>query len=210
VVFTAFSDPVTRGLVQSVSHPGGNMTGIQRGTTVSQTLEMFQSINPKITKIYVPYNPADAVSVTQVQGLVDIAKTLNLDLSLAEVKTPDEVVTAIKSLSKDTAILLVGVPSLNAGKDAILQAAIAQGIMLGSSSAQSYAQAGALLYFDSDFTALGKQAAGLVDKILQGGNPGDIPIETAETYLAINLKTAQTLGLTIPGNLLQQANSIIR
>jgi putative ABC transport system substrate-binding protein len=207
VVFAPVINPVEEGAVESISHPGGNVTGVQNGNTIAKAMEWLLNLVPGTKTIYVPYNPKDEVSVTSIKPLPEIASALGVELVLGEVHSQEEAMAALETLPKDTAIFLVPAPSLE--QNALIEVAVKRGIAVGSTNL-SLLETGALVGYGASFAAMGKQAAGLVDQVLKGTKPADLPVETAEYFLNINLQTAKAIGLDIPDEILRQADTIIR
>lgn len=208
VVFAPVINPVEEGVVASITQPGGNVTGVQNGNTIPKAMEWLHTIAPQATKVHVFYHPEDAVALTSIAVLPETAATLGVELVLNEVRSPEEVITAIEALPKDAAIFMVPTPRLDPS-DARIEAAVKHGLAVGSTDS-SQLKAGALVAYGANFSAMGKQAAGLVDQILKGTKPADLPVETAEYFLDINLQTAQAIGLDIPDEILRQAATVVR
>ncbi|HEX9922857.1 MAG TPA: ABC transporter substrate-binding protein [Anaerolineae bacterium] len=208
VVFGPVINPVEEGIVDSIRQPGGSVTGVQNGITIGKALEWFLTAVPEATKVYVPYHPDDDVAVTSLVLLREAASVLGIELVLGEVHSQEEVIAAIEGLPEDTSIFIIPTPSLEPIGD-FIKVATEQGIAVGSTN-HSHLEKGALLTFGSSFFPLGKQAARMVDQALRGTKPADMPVETAEFFLNINLQTAAALGLEIPDEVLGQANTIIR
>jgi putative ABC transport system substrate-binding protein len=209
VVFAPVINPVEEGVVESIRHPGGNVTGIQNGTIIPKALEWLLKIVPEATKVYVPYNPVDKVSVTSAALLLEAAFTLGVELVLDVVDTPEEVVAAIETLPGDVVIFIVPVPNIEPRISDIIKVATERGIAAGSTNVH-HVEAGALVAYGPDFLPMGEQAARLADQALRGTDPADLPVETAEYFLTINLQAAEALGLNIPDEMLEQADTIIR
>jgi len=207
VVFAPVMNPVKQGIVESVSHPGDNMTGVQVINAAPKAVEWLLKLVPGTQTVYVPYHPADRVSVTTIAPLPDAATRLGVKLVLDEVHTPQEVMAAIEALPKNAAILFILTPSLESGMSAIRKLAIARGIPAG---AYALSVEDTLFTYGTNYTGPGQQAARLVDQILQGKKPADLLVETAEFFLKINLKIATAVDLDIPDELLRQADTIIR
>ncbi len=208
VVFALASGVVELGLVESISHPGGNLTGIQAGYEIPKALEWLVKITPNAKKIYVPYNPADGASVGFLAIVDKSASQLKVELVPGEVSSTEEAVAAIESLPTDiNAIFSVPSPTLDPRNAELSQAAIKRGLPTGSFVPMDEAT---LLTLAIDFAATGKQAARLAHQIRQGVKPADLPVETADFFLTINLKTAQAIGLDIPDTTLRQADKVIR
>jgi putative ABC transport system substrate-binding protein len=205
VVFAPVRNPLKEGVVQSISHPEGNATGVKNGESLPKTLEWLRKIVPQATTVYVMYHPKDRVSRTVIEPLPAIASLLGIELVLDEVRSQEEARVAIASLPKDTAILVVPMPSLEP-VGTLIEAAVQRGLAVGA----SYLQDGALFIYEADRFAMGQQAARLADQILKGTRPADLPVETAEYFLRINLKTATGIGLDIPDEILRQAHLVMR
>ena len=208
VVFAPVINPVEEGAVASISHPGGNVTGVQNGNTIAKAMEWLHKIAPQATKIYVIYNPKDEVALTSIKPLPEAARTLGLELVLNEAHNPEEALAAIKAMPKDAALFLVPTPSLNP-MNPVIETAVKRGIAVGSTGGTDL-QSGALITYAANFSAMGNQSARLADQILKGTKPADLPVETAEFFLSINLKTAKAIGLNIPAATLAQANTVLR
>jgi putative ABC transport system substrate-binding protein len=208
IVFAPVIYPLDAGVVKSISRPGGNATGVQSGNTIAKALEWLLKVAPNIKKVYVPYNPKDQVSVLSVKTIQEAAPQLGVELVLAEVGTPDELMATADTLPKDVqGVFLVTSPSLDPRLSEFAQAAAQRGLAVG---AYSHVEDTALVTYTSDTFLIGKQAARMADQVLRGITPADLPVETAEYFLTINLKTAKTLNLDIPDDVLRQAKTVIR
>jgi putative ABC transport system substrate-binding protein len=207
VIFAPVVDPVGEGLVKSISHPGGNLTGVQ-GTAIAtpKMLEWLLKIAPDTKHVYVPYNPADPIAVSSVTPLPDAAAKLGVELVHGEVSSGEQELAAIKTLPKDSAILFVVSPSLFSSLENALNLAVELRIPTGANLPTDKS----LFNYSSDNSQIGKQAAVLADKILKGTPPGDLPVETADLSLSINLKTAQAIGLNVSDDILRQASTVVR
>ena len=208
VVFAPSLNPVGAGIVASISHPGGNLTGIQAVSTTPKALEWLLKLAPGTKRVYTPYNPADPTASASIKSLPDAAAKFGIELVLDEVSSGEEELAGIKALPKDSAILFVISPSLNSSLEDALKLAVELRIPAGAGN--SVAEDKMLFNYATDLPQTGKQAAVLADKILKETKPGDLPVETAEFTLTINLKTAQAIGLNIPDDILRQAQKIVR
>jgi len=211
VVFAPVINPVGEGIVENLSRPGGNATGVQDGDTLPKALEWLHKIAPQATKVYVLYHPRDNVAHAAIKPLRDIAPSLGVQLVLDEVFNPGEAIAAIETLPKDAAIFVVPTPSLEP-LSALIEVAVQHGIAVGASnhSYLSSMQAGAVVTYAGSFPAMGQQAARLADQIVKGTKPAALPVETAERFLHINLQTATAIGLDIPDEFLRQADMVMR
>ena len=208
VVFGAVSKVVEKGIVESIHQPGGNLTGTQTSNQSPKALEWLLTITPEAKKVYVPYNPDDIASITILDELNKALPQLGIELLLDEVHSVEEAVAAIESLPEDVdAIFRIPSPTLDPRNAELSQAAIAQGLPMGAGLPLDEA---VLLTLATDLFEAGKQTARLAHQIRQGSKPADLMVETTGIFLAINLKTAETIGLDIPDEVLLQADTIIR
>jgi putative tryptophan/tyrosine transport system substrate-binding protein len=208
VVFAPVINPVEEGAVESINHPGGNVTGVQNGYTTAKALEWLHKIVPQATKIYVVYNPKDAVALTSIKSFPEVASKLGFELVLDEVHTREEAMSAINAMPKDTALFLVPTPSL-IPMAPFIETAVKRGIAVGTNS-HGDLESGAVVTYAASFSAMGNQAARMADQIFKGTKPADLPVETAEFLMKINLKTAQAIDLDIPDAILKQAAEVVR
>jgi putative ABC transport system substrate-binding protein len=210
VIFAPVLNPVEEGVVDDIRHPGGNVTGVQTGNTIPKALEWLLKIAPGMTKVYVPYNPEDQVSVTSIEPLKEAASALGVELVLDEVSAPEDLAPVVEALPEDVrAIFLLAVPSIDTGIAPMVEVAAERGIATGTYHPY-YIKDGVLHSYAPSMFAIGEQAARMVDQALHGTAPADMPVETAEGFLTINLKAAQAAGFDIPDNVLRQADTIIR
>lgn len=206
VVFSAAIDPLGEGFVESISHPGGNLTGVQVGLEIPKALEMLITIT-QAKKVYVPFNPDDAVSQVAWPRSIEAASSLGIELVTGEVYSITEAVTAIENLPEDIdAIFRIPAPTLDAENGQLSQAAITRGLPMGSGL---FLDDAVLMTLAVDFTQAGIDAANIADQIFDGIKPADLPVQTPEFTVIINLETADALGLDISDSILRQANKII-
>jgi len=209
VVFTVVSDPVASGIVTDLIHPGGNMTGVKTGGSSGKAVEWLLEIAPGARRLYVPHWPADSASVQGMAELIPAAAMLGIELVVREIATTEELLTALAEIPSDVDSLFLNSSGfLNAQVDAYAQAALTRRIPLVTMS--PLVNRGALLTYGHDYRRDGAQAAKLVHLILHGAAPGDIPVETADFFLGINLQTAAVIGLVISDDVLDQADFIVR
>ena len=207
VVFGAVPSPVEQGIVESISHPGGKLTGIQVGTQFRKALEWLIRITPEARKVYLPYNPEDEVSVTVLAGLDDVSSQLGVELISGEVYSVEEAVAAIRGLPEDIdAIFRIPSPTLDSRNSELSLAAIERRLPMGADLPLDEA---VLLTLATDYFETGKQSARLAHQIRQGAKPANLPVEITEFFLTINLRTAESIGLEIPNEILMHADSII-
>jgi putative ABC transport system substrate-binding protein len=207
VVFVPVTDPVGAGIVDSLSNPGGNTTGVTFGTQEGRRLEWLIQIVPTIEEIYVPYNPEDQSAVLALGIVSEAATKLGVELITHEVRSPEEIPAAVENISEEAdAVFLLPDSLLGTHATEFVE------LQLPTSAANpsDLMDHGVLTSYGVEVTAAGRQAARLADQIFQGVKPADLPVEMAEFYLAINLKTAQAIGLDISDEILRQADIIVR
>lgn len=209
VVFVPIYDPVKNGIVKSIINPSGNLTGIRVRGFVKKTLEWHLAINSQSKQLFVPYSPHDNVSVMALNELKIAATKHGVELVTVAVNSTNELNQALESIPKKVngIFLLPGGLRL-AYIDNVIKIAKAGGLLI--SGAGSHYKIGAVVSYGPDFYDIGKQASRLAHRILQGNVPSNLPIETAEFYLGINLKVARQLGIKIPIHVSKQAHNIIQ
>ncbi len=210
IVFTGVGDPVAAGLVASVPHPGGNVTGVSSLATelVPKRLEILKAIIPALRRVWVVYHADDLSSVAATRKAREVAPTLKLEVLARPVRTPEELVSELKVLRPGDGLLS---PAARAMDIPGLILDLERGRRAPAIFASTFwVQAGAVVSYGSDEYAEGVQAARLVAKILRGARPQDLPVEGANKIeLAINLKTARSLGVKIPSELRVRADQVI-
>jgi putative ABC transport system substrate-binding protein len=207
VVFVPVTDPVGAGIVDSLRNPGDNITGVTFGTQEGRRLEWLIQIVPTIEEIYVPYNPEDQSPVLALEAVSEAATNLGVELITCEIRSPEEVPAAVENIPEEADAVFLLPDSLlgsHASKFVELQ------LPTSAANPGDLTDHGVLTSYGIETTAAGKQAARLADQIFQGVKPADLPVETAEFYLAINLKAARAIGLDIPDEILRQADIIVR
>ncbi len=209
VVFGVIADPIAAGVMTDLMRPGGTITGVKISENQDRRLELLKEIAPHITRVFVPHNPDDTAASTAVAQIIAIAPDLGIQLVIAEARNDQEVTEMLQTIPEELdAVFLVPDSVVNARLQDILAFAVDQGLPVsGPTSAQ--VEEGALTSYGIIHHAAGSQAARIADRILRGADPGNLPVETAEFYLAINLHTAEAIGLTIPEPILQQSEIVI-
>jgi putative ABC transport system substrate-binding protein len=142
-----------------------------------------------------------------VKSLPDIQAALDVELVQNDVKSVNEAIAVIHSVPTDEAMFFLSTASLTT--DSLIEPAIKRGIAVASANTRQL-YSGVLVTYAASFPAMGGQAARMADHILKGVKPANLPVETAEFFLGINLKTANSIGLEIPDTLLTQAHTIVR
>jgi putative tryptophan/tyrosine transport system substrate-binding protein len=214
IVMLGVADPVAAGLVRSLARPGGNVTGTSYPVVevAGKSLELLKEVVPKLHLVAVLWNPANSVFQGQmVKEAEAAARSLRIQLRLFGARDAKEIDRAFETISKERpeALAVLADPVFVANRGQI--ATLAGKRHLPSvSTFNEYAEAGGLMVYAPSFFEPGVRAAALVDKILKGTKPADLPVERGTKYaLVVNLKTAKALGLTIPQTLLLRADTVI-
>jgi putative ABC transport system substrate-binding protein len=211
VVFGAVTDPVGAGVVNSLRQPGGNITGVTFGVQEARRMEWLVRIAPAIKKIYIPYNPEDQSPVLALAAVRPIALKLGVELITREIRNPEELKAAIENIPAEADAVFLSPDSLLSTRlPDLVEAATRLKLPVSGAHVGVVKTMGVLTSYGSDQILTGKQAARLADQIFQGVKPSDLPVETADFHLAINLKVAKAIDLDIPDEILRQAEIIIR
>ena len=211
IVIAIVGDPVGDGLVTSLARPGGNVTGLSmvQPETAGKRLEMLREILPNLRQVGILGNVANAGAATELKVAQDAAHKLNLDTITLEIRRGEDIPAAIASLGGADALYVCVDPVVNSNRDRINALAL-EALLPVMHSFRDNVEAGGLISYGPDILVMYRRAADLVDKILRGTKPGDIPVEQPTKFeLVINLKTAKALGLTIPPTLLARADAVI-
>jgi putative ABC transport system substrate-binding protein len=205
---------VAAGLVSSLAQPGGNVTGLSALAPglEGKRLEFFKQAVPQLSRVVALLNPANPFTTIAWQALEPAAEALGVQLQPVEVRGPTDLDRALATITEAHPDGLIIIPDrfLLTYRVSIVQF-MAEHRLPGMFPYREFVQEGGLLAYGPDYTDMYRRAATYVAKILRGAKPADLPMEQPTKFeLVINLKTAQTLGLTIPPTLLFQADEIIR
>jgi putative tryptophan/tyrosine transport system substrate-binding protein len=213
IVFATAGDPVGTGLVASLSHPGGNLTGLSNQQTdlAGYRLELLRDVVPDIKRVALLGNVASPNVILELNAVQQAAPKLGLETIRLDIKKAAEIVPAIESLKGQADALYVSTdPLLTVNQVSINTLAVRQRLPTINAFRQ-YVEAGALMSYGPNFPDLFRRAGDFVDKILHGAKPGDLPVEQPVKFdLIINLTTARALGLTIPESFLVRAQQVIQ
>jgi putative ABC transport system substrate-binding protein len=215
IVFTLAGDPVGSGLVSSLARPGGNATGLSNflPEITAKQLEMLKTAAPQLVRVAILYNPTNPVHAgAALEEARETARALGLELQTVEVRQRSEFARAFATLTawRANAVLALSDPVMG-NELAQISKLAAQHRLPAMYSRREFAEVGGLLTYGPSFSDNYRRAASYVDKILKGAKPGDLPVERPTLFdLAVNLKTARTLGLTMPESLVQRADEVIR
>ena len=213
VVFVEVSEPVAQGFVQSLAHPGGDITGFTNlePTLGAKWLELLKEIAPRVTRVAVLYNPNTAPYATLFSRSAEVvAQKMAVELTAAPVYEPAEM-SALAMLGREPGggLIIAPDPFTSAHRELILTLA-ARHKLPALYRERFFVAAGGLMSYGPDLVEQFRQAAGYVDRILRGEKPADLPVQAPTKYeLVINSKTAKALGLEIPATVLARADEVI-
>ena len=214
IVFVAVFDPVALGLVQSMSRPGGNMTGLATyapGDFLAKRIEIFRELIPSASKIALLVNPGNPMHRLGLDDEIPrAARNLGVALPVVEATTAEELDMAFASAAAQhaDAIMVFADPLTNFQAPRVVALA-AEHHLPAIYLFRQFANGGLIVY-GPDIADLFHRAGGYVDKILKGTKPSDLPVEQPTKFeLVINMKTAKALGLTVPPSLLVRADEVI-
>jgi putative ABC transport system substrate-binding protein len=213
IVFASAVDPLEAGMIQSFAQPGGNITGV---TDLSlelgpKRLQVFQELIPGLKRVLFLYDAADAYAVKETGVYRDAARRLGMELVERAVRSEAEARTALTQLQQGEVGGILKPQTLSLNIPGFILETMAQQRLPSMFDAAFWVEQGGLASYGPDFYETGRQAARLVDKIIKGAKPGDIPVEVnPKIEFAINLQTAAALGLTIAPEVLYQATRLVR
>jgi putative ABC transport system substrate-binding protein len=210
VVFAPVNDPVKAGLVASLKSPGGNLTGVRLPQGDAMRLQWLLQVAPRVKRVVFPHNPDDPSAVESLHQIRQATTALGIELLPQPVPDPGAINESLRRFpARVDAILLPRDSSVESRIADYVKLSLARRLPLCAPSV-TQVQAGALLSHGFVHFEIGRQAARLADRILQGVPPAELPVETARSYLAINLKTAQRLGIDVPSEVLRSADILVR
>jgi putative tryptophan/tyrosine transport system substrate-binding protein len=212
IVFATAGDPVGSGLVASLARPGGNVTGLSNQQTdlAGKRLGLLREAVPGLRRLSIMANISNPASALEMRDVQAMAGTLGLPVTTSEIQRFEDIPLAFDALKGKADALYVVIDPLVSGNRVRINT-LALGAQLPTMHGfREITQAGGLMSYGPDFHALYRRTAELVDKILRGDKPGDIPVEQPTKFeLVINLTTAKALGLTVPPALLARADEVI-
>ena len=214
IVITHVGDPVGSGLVASLAHPGGNITGLSGiGPELSgKRLELLKEVILKLSRVAVFGNPTTPANAKSLREMERAAGELGVKLQYLEVQSPKEIEPALLAASKGRAqaVLINRTPVSAVHYARIAELAIKNRLPTMYAD-REFVEAGGLMSYGADYIFMYRRVAVYVDKILKGAKPADLPVEQPMKFeLVINLKTAKQIGLTIPPNVLARADKVIK
>lgn len=212
IVFALSTDPVGGGLVASLARPGGNVTGLsnQAADVASKRFEFLREVVPHLRRLAIMLNAGFPQAVLEMAGVQAAARKLDLEVIPLEIRKAEDIAPAFEDLgAKADALYVVDDALVTANRTRILTLALGARLPAIFNN-RSFVEVGGFMSYGPNFPDLFRRAADLVDKILRGANPAEIPVEQPTKFdLVFNLTTAKALGLTIPQNLLVLADEVI-
>ena len=213
IVMRGVSDPIALGLVASLAHPGGNITGmaVLAPELSGKRLELLKEVMPKLSRVALLTTPGKAWR-TSIKETEVAAQALGLQLQIIQVRGVDELEGVFDVAKKQRAEALVQVQATSLGpyQPRIIELAAKNRLPTMYYNRRSV-EIGGLMSYGQDNLHLNRRVASMVDKILKGRKPADIPVEQPMKFeFAVNLKTAKQLGLTIPPNVLARADKVLK
>jgi putative ABC transport system substrate-binding protein len=214
IVFVVVAEPMESGLVQSMSRPGGNITGFTNfeAGVGSKWLELLKAVSPQVSRVALMYNPRTApFAPIFMRSAEDAARTLGLEFKPTQVSGQNDIEAAIRGLATPPGGGLVTLTDsfMTENRDLIIAMAAFHRIPAVYHN-RNFPLNGGLIAYVADYPDLWRRAASYVDRILKGAKPGDLPVQQPNKYeVIVNLKTARELGITVPSTLLATADEVI-
>jgi len=214
IVMAIVADPVGTGLVASLAHPGGNVTGLSMMTTdlSAKRLQLLKEAIPRVARVAVLWNPDTSFHTKAIEELKAVAPALAIELSFVSARTPEEFGPAFSAVSRAhaQALYVMDDPFFFNHRMTLFKLA-SKARLPTIYGLRPYVDAGGLMSYGTNPGDLFRRSAGYIDKILRGAKPGELPVQQPTKFeLVINLKTAKAIGITIPQSILLQADEVIR
>jgi putative ABC transport system substrate-binding protein len=213
IVFITGDDPVRLGFVTSLSRPGGNLTGINvfNAEVTAKRMELLRELVPRLTRIAVLVNPADANTETQLKGVNLAARAMGLQIQILNADTSTEIDAAFETMGRERPdAVLVGTTAFLNGRRVQLAHLASFHRLPAIYALRDYVEAGGLISYGSDIMSGFRQVGRYAGRILKGAKPEDLPVVQADKFeLVINAQTARMFGLAFPDRLLSLADEVI-
>jgi len=212
IVMTIVGNPVEAGLITSLGHPGGNITGmsLQLSDVSAKRLQLLREVIPMLSRVSILWHSASPVTPPQLREVEAAAPALGMALEFLAVQAPDDFERAVKEATRRrTKALLVLDDFLITRHIREIGTLTAKNRLPAGAALVEFAEAGGLVSYGPNYPDLSRRAATYVDKILKGAKPADLPVAQPTTFeLVINMKTAKALGVTIPQSVLLRADRL--
>ncbi len=213
IVFVRVSDPVGAGVVDALARPGGNATGFMNFeySLSGKWLELLKQVAPQVTRAAVLRDPANPAGIGQFAAIQGVAQTLGVELHSIDTRDAGEIERAVAAFARSANGGLVVAASASEGVHHALVVTLAARHKLPAVyTERERVTEGGLISYGADWVDQFRRAAAYVDRILKGEKPADLPVQAPTKFeLAVNLKTAKALGLTVPPALLATADEVI-
>ncbi len=209
IVFAPVNDPIAAGIVSDIKNPGDNITGIRLASSDGRRLQWINEIAPEASRVWLPYNAKDKSALTSLANAEKAAAGIGMEILPLPVESHADIDKALTEVPE-------GIQGIFLPRDGMVMSRVKDFVALSmekklilSTPRLKQVELGAFTGYGFIGFELGKQAARLADKILKGADPGRLPVETAEDYLFLNLKTAEAIGRNVPDHILRQARDIV-
>jgi putative ABC transport system substrate-binding protein len=212
IVFALAADPIGTGLVASLARPGGNATGlsVQNIDLAGKRVELLREIVPNLRRFAIMANVGVPDIAAETHEIQAVARTLSLDVATVEIRQAEDIAPAFETLKPGTEALFVVGDPLTFTNRTIINTLAQRARLPTMYSMRGFVAAGGLISYGPNYADMFRRGAELVDKILRGTKPADIPVEQPTKFdLIINMKTAKALGLEVPPSLLARADEVI-
>ena len=214
IVFVLVNDPVGQGFIENLARPGGNITGFSflEYSMVGKSLEMLRQLAPNVHRVAIMFNPATAPHYTVfLRSFETVPPPSPLEIKATPVGTEADIEQAVAKLAKEPGGgLLVPPDTFTVVHRDLVISSVAQHRVPAIFTYRQFVREGALISYGPETTDIFQRSASYVDRILKGANPGDLPAQAPTKFeLAINVRTARTLGLDVPPTLLALADEVI-
>ena len=213
IVIAVSADPVGAGLVSSLGHPGGNITGLSllAPETDQKNLELLRETLPKTRRVAMIFDPNNRGMMLRLNTIKAAALKLAIEIQSIPALSPNELAGALRAAAKDPpGALIVLSPIYAAYRKEVVEFATKTKVPLSFDTSGLAGEPGALLSYGVDISVLFRKAATFVDKILKGAKPADLPVEQPTKFeLVVNMKTAKALGIKFPNSIPVRADKVI-
>jgi len=212
IVFAAANDPVGAGLVASLARPDGNVTGlsVQQVDAAGKRLELLREIFPGLRRLAILANVGNPGAALEMGEAQVVARTLGLEVTTIEIRRGEDIAPGFDALKSQAEALYVCTDPLVITNRARIQTSAMGARLPTVYNSREYVETGGLMSYGPNFLDQWRRTAEIVDKILRGAKPSDIPVEQPTKFdLVLNLTTAKVLGLTIPSTLIARADEVI-
>ena len=215
LVMSGIVDPVATGLVTGLGRPGGNVTGLSLSLMapelIGKQMQLLKELVPRISRIAVLWNPTNPSGAPQVQEAEMAARSLKVQLQPVEVRNANDLDRAFAAITRSTEGVIVVVDGVLVDSRTRIARLAEEARLPAAYGLKEHAEVGGLMFYGASPVDQSRRAATLVDKILKGARPGDLPVEQPTGFeLVINLKAAKALGLKVPQSLLVRADEVIQ